>query len=117
MWYLNADMKQYLIDGLRPQDHELIKHYLDKHYGPCNLGAIYWVELDPDLLTPMQKEHRLCGPHFFALELGRDFLSCELLVRIRTNIKCDCMGYATPEQREWLIGFADAVLDNLEISI
>ena len=110
-------MKQYLIDGLSPQDHERLKHYLDENYGPCDLGAIYWVELDRDLLTPLQKEHSKCGPHLFALELGKSTLACELLVRIRTNIKCDCMGYATPGQREWLISSVDAVLEKLEIVI
>lgn len=110
-------MKQYLIDGLSPQDHERLKAYLDEHHGPCDLGAIYWIELQQNLLTSLQKEHTLCAPHFFALELGKDFLACELLVRIRTNIKCDCMGYATAMQREWLIGFADNLLDTLAITV
>lgn len=117
LWYLLFVMKQYLIDGLSPKDHERLKNYLDEYHGPCDLGTIYWVELDRELLTPLQKEHTLCGPHYFALELGRNFLSCELLVRIRRNIKCDCMGYATARQREWLICMIDSLLDKLDITI
>ncbi len=110
-------MKQYLIDGLSPQDHERLKAYLDEHHGPCDLGSIYWIEIEQAFLTPLQAAHTRCAPHFFALELGRDYLSCELLVRIRTSIKCDCMGYATPGQRDWLMGFADRVLDTLAITV
>lgn len=110
-------MKQYLIDGLSPWDHDRLKEYLDEHHGPCDLGAIYWIKLGPDLLTPLQREHTSCAPHFFAMELGRDFLACELLVRIRTNIKCDCMGYATTLQRTWLMDFADNLLDTIGITV
>lgn len=37
--------------------------------------------------------------------LEESYLSCELLVRIKNNIKCDCMGYATKEQRDWLVNW------------
>jgi len=110
-------MKQYLIDGLRPEDHEKLKQYLDQNYGPAVLGNIYWIELKTNILTSVQKEHSDCRPHIFALELENSQLSCELLVRIKKNIKCDCMGYATPGQREWLIENVDAMLDELGISI
>ncbi len=110
-------MKQYLIDGLRFQDYEKLKTYCEEHFGPSSLGSIYWVELDKNLLNPLQKEHHNCYPHVFALELDEQSLSCELLVRITKNIKCDCMSYANPEQREWLITKIDAILDELGISI
>ena len=110
-------MKQYLIDGLRPEDHVKLKAYLDDHYGPASLGSVYWVEIDPDLLSPVQKEHGACAPHVFALELDERFLACELLVRIKKNIKCDCMGYATRRQREWIMDTMDGVLDSLSITV
>ena len=49
--------------------------------------------------------------------LEASYLACELLVRIKTNIKCDCMGYATETQRNWLVDWADAVLEKLSISV
>jgi hypothetical protein len=30
-------------------------------------------------------------------------------------MRCSCMGYATEKQRTWLIGFADAIFDELGI--
>ena len=110
-------MKQYLIDGLGTEDASKLKNYLNNSFGQPVLGNIYWVELDQNILTPLQKQHVDCYPHVFALELGKDYLSCELLVRIKKNIKCDCMGYANSVQREWLIKNIDAILDKLEIII
>lgn len=110
-------MKQYLIDGLSLKDHDKIKTYLDKHLRSSPIGGIYWLELDTELLTPIQKEHVGCHPHVFALMLEETYLSCEFLVRIEKNIKCDCMDYATREQRDWLIDQADAILEKLDIRI
>ncbi|MFH1153406.1 MAG: hypothetical protein V1793_06295 [Pseudomonadota bacterium] len=110
-------MKQYLIDGLRPGDHQKLKAYLDEHHGPAVLGNIYWFKIDPEILTPLQREHTGCSPHVFALELDERFLSCELLVRIRGRIKCDCMAYATRKQREWIMDTMDAMLEILGITI
>lgn len=110
-------MKQYVIDGLRLEDYHALKTYLDDQFGPPALGNIYWIELSRDLLTPIQQDHDQCGPHVIAVELDERALSCELLVRIKKNVKCDCMGYATSLQREWLINTVDTILDELEITI
>jgi len=110
-------MKQYLIDGLRLSDYGKLKAYLDKYLKFSPLGGIYWLELDRQLLTPIQKEHEECQPHVFALMLEETYLSCEFLVRIKKNIKCDCMDYATREQRDWLINQADAIFEKLDIRI
>ncbi len=110
-------MKQYVIDGLSLQDHNKLKEYLGKHLETAALDGIYWLELDRDILTPVQSAHKSCGPHVFALMLEENYLSCELLVRIKTNIKCDCMGYSTKEQRDWLIDQTDAILEKLSICI
>ncbi|SDU21782.1 hypothetical protein [Desulfobacula phenolica] len=110
-------MKQYLIDGLRLADYQKLKAYFDEYLISSPLGGIYWLELDKKLLTPIQKDHEGCHPHVFALELEETSLSCEFLVRIKKNIKCDCMDYATRKQRNWLIDQADAILEQLDICI
>jgi hypothetical protein len=110
-------MKQYLIDGLRPEDYQKLKTYLDEQWGPATLGNIYWVELDPGILTPIQREHTRCRPHVFALELDERSLACEFLVRIKTRVRCDCMAYATATQRAWIMDRMDAVLDTLNITV
>jgi len=110
-------MKQYLIDGLRLEDYTKLKEYLDKNCDSSPIGGIYWLELDRDLMTDVQKRHEQCQPHVFALMLEEGYLSCELLVRIKKNIKCDCMGYATTDQRNWLVDTTEAILEELDIRI
>ncbi len=110
-------MKQYVIDGLRPNDFKELKKYLDTNFEVSTLGSIYWVELADEILTPIQKEHVDCRPHVFAIMLEDNTLSTELLVRIKTNIRCNCMGYAISEQREWLINKMDLILEELGIQV
>ncbi len=110
-------MKQYVIDGLRPEDYDKLKACLDKNFTSGGLDSIYWLELDKTVLTSIQNDHQDCHPHIFALELDHVKLSCEMLVRIKRSIKCDCMAYATSQQREWLMTTIDAILDDLDIDI
>ncbi len=77
------------------------------------MGGLYWVPLDQELLTPCQADHQQCQPHYFALELMPDRLACELLVRTRSRIRCECIQYATVRQRNWLIEMVDAVFEKL----
>lgn len=108
-------MKQYVVDELRLQDYEKIKAYCDAHFGAAEIGGIYWVPLDTMLLTPLQQAHSDCQPYFFAVELDERMLSCELLVRTRQRVKCDCIQYADGEQRNWIISLIDAILEKLDI--
>lgn len=106
-------MKQYVVDELRPEDHDKIKGYLDEHFGPAGFGGIYWVPLDEDLYTDMHKTHTQCQPYYFAIDLGPDAMACELLIRTKNTIKCNCIGYATAEQRNRIITFVDSILEGL----
>lgn len=110
-------MKQYVIDGLRLEDHQKLKAYLDQYLRSSPIGGVYWLKLDQDILTPVQKSHGDCQPHVFALMLEESYLSCEFLVRIEKKIKCDCMDYATQEQRNRLMDQVDAILEKLDIRI
>lgn len=110
-------MKQYLIDGLSPYDYEKLKRYCDETFGPPSLGSIYWVAIAPEILNEEQRAHVDCQPHYFVLELEQQHLSCELLVRIKNSIKCDCMGYADKKQREWFMDRVDGILDGLDITV
>lgn len=110
-------MKQYVIDELRPQDHEAVKAYLDENFISSEVGGIYWIPLNQDILTNVQAEHSECRPFYFAVALEPNFIAFELLVRTKNKMRCSCMGYATEKQRNWLIGFADALFDKLKINI
>lgn len=104
-------MKQYVIDELRPEDHEKIKAWLEDNLQHSPLGDLYWLPLDGDLLSEVQRDHTDCGPHVFALELSPVRLSCELLVRTRKRVTCNCIGYATDRQFLWLVRRMDALFE------
>jgi hypothetical protein len=110
-------MKQYVVDQLRYHDYEKLKGFLDQCYGRAVMGGVYWIALDRDVLSATQSEHRECQPHAAAIELEETRLSLELLVRTPHRIRCNCVAYATPEQREWLIRRVDDILNQLDISV
>jgi hypothetical protein len=113
----SAAMKQYVIDELTPQDRDTVDGYLKAHTQPAGLDGMYWLPIDEQLLSPEQRAHHDCRPFVFALELRPDRLVCELLVRTCNRVRCTCIAYATPEQREWLIGSIDAILSKLGVKV
>jgi hypothetical protein len=106
-------MKQYVIDQLRPNDHFKIKAHLDMNLRLSGIPDIYWLILPQDMLEGNQAEHADCQPLYFALELSQSALSCELLVRTLSHVRCDCMRYASLAQRNWLIQTIDDICDQL----
>ena len=108
-------MKQYLIDELRPEDHHKVKQYLDEHYGPVEIGGIYWIPLAAEVLTETQQQHADCQPFYVAVELQEDQLALELLVRTKHRVRCACIGYADANQRIWVMGLVDAIFKRLDI--
>ena len=108
-------MRQYVIDELRPADYEKIKAHLDDHFAVADFDGLYWIELAEANLTAIQKEHIDCKPYYFALELLPDRLMCELLVRSRQQIRCQCIQYASETQRTWIIRVVDAMFEELAI--
>ena len=109
-------MKQYVIDELRPEDHKALTKYLDEEFGSTAMDEIYWIPVDSNLLTPIQLQHEDCRPHYLALDLEPDRLACELLVRTKNRMRCDCIHYATEQQRNWLIELIDTIFDRLGIA-
>jgi hypothetical protein len=108
-------MKQYVIDELRPDDHHKIKQYLDKQFGPAEIGGVYWVPLTAEVLTEIQQQHVDCQPFYVAIELQEDQLALELLIRTKSRVRCACIGYAAPDQRNWMVELIDAMFKHLDI--
>jgi hypothetical protein len=44
-------------------------------------------------------------------------VSFELLVRSSQILRCNCIAYATREQRDFILAFADSMLEKLDIQI
>ena len=108
-------MKQYVVDELKPQESQALGDYLNRHAVPAGVDGLYWLAIGEGLLAPEQQSHDACKPFAFALELLPDRLVCELLVRTRSRVRCNCIAFANREQREWLIETIDAVLVKLGI--
>jgi len=108
-------MKQYVIDELRPADFKKIKEFLEDTHESSRLDHLYWFKLDDEILSKVQTQHKDCYPFYFAVELEPDRISFELLIRTKNRVRCDCMAYATENQRNWLIRSVDAALTRLSI--
>jgi hypothetical protein len=108
-------MKQYVIDEIRLSDYGKLKAYLDDTYGESGMDGLYWMPVDAAVLSDVQRAHPGCAPFHMALELSEDRLAGELLVRTRSRVRCDCITYADPRQRDWLIQTMDAIFDKLGI--
>ena len=109
-------MKQYVIDELRPQDHNKIKKYLDETYGSAEIGGIYWVPITTEMLTEIQQAHTDCQPFYVAIDLEEDRLALELLVRTKRRVRCACVAYASRDQRNWIVDAIDAIFEELNIA-
>lgn len=109
-------MKQYVIDELRPADIKKIKSYLNDNFPSAGMSGIYWIPLDQAILTDIQAGHEKCQPFFFVIDLEQNMMICELLVRIKSRISCDCIGYATEHQRNWFISYIDIIFEKLGIN-
>lgn len=113
----NIEMKQYVIDELRRSDSKKIQSYIKEKFESSGLDNLYWIPLDPNILTDVQASHTECHPFYFAIEVESERISCELLVRTRNRVKCSCIKYATEKQRNWLIDRVDTLLAELSIKI
>jgi hypothetical protein len=108
-------MKQYVIDELRPDDYRKIKGYLDEHFGPSDMGNIYWIPLDASFYDKDQCTHTGCHPLYLVIHLDSSSLAAELLVRTKNRVRCDCIRYASESQLNWFIAFVDSIFSRLEI--
>jgi len=103
-------MRQLLIDDLSPQERDNLEHYLKRILGPGLIEGMFWLALPDDLLGEAQRGHEKCGPFHFGIELSKDKLSFELLIRSQSNLHCSCTSYATRAQRDFLFRFVDTML-------
>lgn len=110
-------MKQYVIDQLRETDYEKILGFLQENTEASEFGDVFWVRLPPDFYTQIQREHDKCGPFRFAVNLSSGQAAFELLVRSRQVLRCNCIAYADPRQRDYIINYADRMLEELKIKI
>jgi hypothetical protein len=109
-------MRSLLFDELQAPDMDKLREYCEKALVPSAMPGVYWLELAPDLLTATQAEHSPdCGPHRLALILEGDQMRLELLVRASNTLRCSCTGYVSKAQMEYVLGFVDRLLKDLDL--
>ena len=109
-------MRQILIDDLSRQERDNIENYLKRTLKPSLVEGMFWLSLPDDLLGKAQLGHEKCGPFHFGVEVGRETVTFELLVRSESNLHCSCISYATGAQRDFLLKFVDKMLEEEKIS-
>ena len=78
------------------------------------------MDLPEDLLSPEQFAHRDCRPFRFAVEVGEpevgdSFVRFEILIRSRETMRCACIDYATRQQRDFILAYADRLVEELAL--
>ena len=110
-------MKQYVIDELNIDDFQKIKTYLDENFGESGVSGIYWVPLDKNIYNKKQANHTSCQPYYFAINLKPNQIACELLIRTKNILHCNCISYANIKQRNWIIDMIEFLITNYELRI
>lgn len=110
-------MRQYVIDQLREFDYNELLKYFNENADSTVMGGLYWAELPRELYTEVQAEHGDCQPFYFAVNLNFKQIAFEWLIRSRNTVHCNCFGYATPKQRDYIIDFANGVLRRLNLQL
>lgn len=110
-------MKQYVIDQLRESDYEKILEYLGQNADASEFGDLFWLLLPETLYSDTQSEHKQCQPFCFAVNLSLSQVDFELLIRSRQILRCSCISYADKKQRDYILDFADRMLDELGIKV
>jgi hypothetical protein len=108
-------MRQYVLDEISKSDIPRVREYLHEHAQASRLEGVWWVDLPEDLLGPEQFNHRDCRPFRFAVELGETLARFEFLIRSEQTMRCACIGYATRQQRDFILAFADRLVEELAL--
>ena len=108
-------MRAYLIDEISASDMKKISLFLKQNTSQSSLDTIFWVEIPEDLLTGIQFEHENCRPHVFAIEKGDHWVKAEFFVRSLKTMRCDCQGYCSPQQLEFILNFVHHMIGTLNI--
>ena len=108
-------MRSYMLDEISSADMEKIGEFLKQNALESQMESIYWLEIPGELYSRMQADHRDCAPYVFAIEMGPEWIKLELFIRSTGGLRCECQDYCTPEQRDFILNFADKMLEDCAI--
>ena len=108
-------MRAYLVDELDPTTVTHIGEQLTEMGFASDIEKLYWLPLEEDMLTPVQRKHaESCGPHCMALELLDSGVRLELLVRAKGIMRCECVSYTTPEAEHHMMKQLDQLIAEVQ---
>ena len=110
-------MRQYVVDELRKNEIERVAQYLNTKCEAGGVNRLYWLQIPDDLLSEVQLRHRDCAPFCIGVEITEDSVIFEMLVRSRQKLRCSCIAYASDQQRQFILNFADRLLRETEIGV
>lgn len=110
-------MRQYVVDELHHDEIEKIREYLEGKCDPSGLGNILWLNIPEEYLSDEQKSHKECTPHVVGIEFMENAVSFEMLIRSRKKMRCSCIGYASSEQRDFILNFVDEMIRETGLKI
>ena len=104
-------MRQIVIDELSPMELDNIDSYLKRTTQAGPMIGLYWLVLLPDLYSAAQQGHEEHGPFYLAVEVERNRVRFELLVRSESNLHCSCIAHASGAQRQFVLDFIDKMVE------
>ncbi|WP_319759879.1 hypothetical protein [Maridesulfovibrio sp.] len=111
-------MRNYLLEDIYEDDVAKIVDALKDVGFSGPIDDIFYLPIPDELLQDVQKEHMdECGPYFMALEVMENSMKIELLVRAQSKIRCECVAYATPEQRNHMLDYIDKFIMDLGVHL
>ncbi len=115
-------MRAYLIEDLTDDNGKKIAEALEAKGYEQPLDGLFWLPVPQDMLSDIQREHwDECGPYVMGLEIMDMPEGCalklELLARAKGRLRCSCVAYAEPEQRNNIIDFLDEFIRELDIPV
>lgn len=108
-------MRQYVIDELSFLERDNLDSYLKRTLTKGPMEGLYWLILPEDLYSTSQQGHEDCAPFYLGVEIERERLKFELLVRSNSTLHCDCIAHATAQQRQFVLDFVDKMLEEEKI--
>ena len=108
-------MRQFVIDQLSDKERQAVRQHLRRTTDAGPIEDMFWLKLENDLLSEVQRSHPTCGPFYIAIELGDESVSFEFLVRSQSTLHCPCISYASPPQRDFILNFIDAMIEKLAL--
>ena len=88
-------MDRVVFDQVSPQALKNAENQLKQAGFGSSFPDIFWLAVPAEFLSKMQQEHAPeCGPYMLAVEITRNSLVLETLVRASNRLHCNCMAPA-----------------------